>query len=86
MALLYRVYESYHESDKSGTMEYGIYSTVAQAKIRAEWVWASKKYPAPTGRSEFGTLYAYELMETYEIRITEYKMDVDITDYNQGYT
>lgn len=41
---IYRVYESYHDSSESGTLEYGCYSTLAKAKQRALEVWKQQDY------------------------------------------
>lgn len=83
---IFRVYEPFHCSDKSGTYEYGSYSTLAQAKDRMRKVWEIKKYPTPDKASTETCLFYIGFDEGTSIYISEISVDVDIEQTEVGYT
>ena len=85
--IIYRVYESYHESSESGTVEYGYYSLHERAKQRALDVWKQKGYGGVDEVSPSGSLYAQSGWGySAHIRVIEIEVDQDSNQDVSGYT
>ncbi len=87
---VFRVYEPYHYDDESGTYEYGVYSTLAKAQVRAQMIWVKKKYPgeektAVEEMTEHGIKVPY-YGDWHEILIDHITVDIDIDKNNCGWT
>jgi hypothetical protein len=82
---VYRVYESYHADDESGTYEYGTFSTLEKAWARLKAVWAEKKYPDNFKDSELSRS-ASGMWEITYISISPIEVDKDENDNHCGYT
>ena len=82
---IYRVYESYHDSSESGTIEYGYFSSFDVAKNLVVKLWKEKQYPdgyeeGPSGRG------SYDGCCSCAIHIREIEMDKEIREDCCGYT
>jgi len=85
---VYRVFETYHASDGSGTIEYGIFSSKEAAAKQAWKIWNKKGYPKDEVK-EFpsGSLFCYEdSLEVYDIEVREYELDEELEMDITGYT
>ena len=85
---VYRVFERYHASGESGTIEYGIFSSKEVAAKRAWEIWNRKGYPNDEVK-EFpgGSLFCCkDPFEVYDISVQEYELDEEINVDITGYT
>ena len=85
---VYRVYESYHDSSESGTIEYGYYSSLARAKQRALEAWKQKDYGDIDEVYPCGSICGAPSgwgSGPY-IRVSEIEIDIDTQSNNVGYT
>lgn len=83
--LIYRVFEPYHESSESGTIEYGTFSSRLLAEARLAAVWAQKKYSPPTSRSKNGW-FGSDSWGSFSIKIQEVMVDEETEIERVGYT
>lgn len=82
---IYRVYESYHSSSESGTIEYGYFSSLAVARDLVARIWKEKAYPdgyedGPSGR------WVHNGWESCSIHIREIEIDKEMKEDCCGYT
>lgn len=85
---VYRVYESYHDSSESGTIEYGYYSGADRAKQRALEVWKQKDYGDIDEVYPCGSICGVSngWSSGPYIRVSEIEVDTDTQCNNVGYT
>ena len=84
---LYRVYKSYHESDCSGTVEFGCYSSIEQAEKRISEVWKNRNYPEPKPEDKSTSGWSVDDgWDFISIKIVEMEVDKDIEKDCYGYT
>jgi hypothetical protein len=83
---VYRVYESYHYDDESGTVEYGCYSTLELAQARMNVVWDAQKYGERSEKYSSPTRILSASQDGPSIGIVEITVDEDTNDTRVGYT
>jgi len=84
---VYRVYETYHYSDESGTYEYGTFSTPELASARVATMWAFKRYPKTFEVTELGGRFSTLGYSDYtQIHVSKITVDEEINDDHCGYT
>jgi len=93
---IYRIYEPFHETDESGTYEYGYYDSLVKAKKRLsdlikkseeEFKEAITKNRVKIGLFENGM--GYKISSGFDdsyIYIEEIELNKDIDETNVGYT
>lgn len=84
---VYRVYESYHYDDESGTKEYGTFSTLELAKARVAKMWEFNKYPSEGFEDyENGSRTVDSGWDYCTIHVEEIEVDKEINGDNVGFT
>jgi hypothetical protein len=86
---IYRVYRPYHEFDKSGTVEYGYFSTKELALERLNKLYKEfcQKYGSKNITLESNKIIIYEGGFDYSvIKTEEIELDKEIDEDNIGYT
>ena len=88
MLKVYRVYSMFHESDESGSDEYGIFSDLDKAKDRMRKVAQENitSHTVETEESDFCFSIHNCWGDCLSVRIKEYELDINYDDRIIGYT
>ena len=87
---VYRVYSPFHQSDESGTYEYGIFSSREKAVERLKEIYKKEIKENPDYKFEFkpkrGALHIDDGFDIWSYYIEEFDVDEEIKRVNIGYT